>query len=227
MAANSGNSHGSHNSPNSRLPAALPGFEGINRFWDKRANISVANVHPGEIYVTQTHEAITTILGSCVAACIRDPNTLVGGMNHFMLPDSHPETTAAPENMSEAARYGAWAMEYLINAVLKQGALRQNLEIKIFGGARIISAMTQYNVAAKNVEFICNYLQREGLPIAGQDLGGEHPRKIIYFPQTGLVKVRELTRQKEQEVVAEETQYSRSLNNTSSGNDIEIFGNQK
>ena len=211
------------NLDNAKIPAALPGFEGIKRFWDKRGNISVANIHPGEVYVTQSHEAITTILGSCVAACIRDPKSLIGGMNHFMLPDSHPEGNAAPENVSQAARYGAWAMEYLINEVLKKGAIRQNLEIKIFGGARIISAMTHYDVAAKNVEFICNYLQREGLNIAGQDLGGQHARKIIYFPHTGLLKVKDLTPQVEKEMVDEEAQYSRSLNNQSSGSDIELF----
>lgn len=128
---------------------------------------------PGEYYVTRSNEAITTVLGSCIAACIRDPVTGIGGMNHFMLP-----------------RCGSHAMQSLVNGVLKLGAHRDRLEVKLFGAGRILAAIT--DVGARNIEFIRNYCKSEGLRVVAEDLGDICPRQVAFFPATGRARVRHL-----------------------------------
>lgn len=205
----------------SNLPPALHSFESVRRFWDRKGNISVASVNPGEFYVTKSNEAITTLLGSCVSACIRDPLAGVGGMNHFLLPSGvdSPEV----QQMSESARYGAWAMEALINGIITNGGSKGNLEIKLFGGANVVGKMTHYEVGEMNQQFILDYIAREGLFVRAQDLGGTLPRKIIYFPLTGLVKVRELGHENDEKVAAMESKYRESLAKEPSKNNIELF----
>src|SRR5687767_3956313 len=115
--------------------AVLPGFEHIKRKWDEKYRLYVADIKPGEFYVTNSqNEMIGTILGSCISACIRDKKAGVGGMNHFMLPlkGSVYEQKFTPSLLADASRYGNWAMEYLINEILKYGGARRNLEVKIF-----------------------------------------------------------------------------------------------
>ena len=109
-------------------PPALPGFNAINRYWDKVNNCFTAKILPGEFYVTTHHELITTVLGSCVSACIRDPIFGIGGMNHFMLPLEGDHSSTAWKNAGNSAstRYGNVAMELLINNILKHGAERDN-----------------------------------------------------------------------------------------------------
>lgn len=206
---------------NSTIPPALHSFEAIRRFWDRKGNITVASINPGEVYVTKSNEAITTLLGSCVSACIRDPLAGVGGMNHFLLPSGNG--TLQDQQMSESARYGAWAMEALINAIISHGGSKGNLEIKLFGGANVVGQMTHYEVGEMNQQFILDYIEREGLFVRARDLGGKHPRKIIYFPQTGLVKVRELSNDNQDGVMTKECKYRDSLAKEPSKNNIELF----
>ena len=159
--------------PRTASPAPLPGFEQLQRFWEPDTSLWTVKLLPGEYYVTPHDEAITTVLGSCVTACIRDAQAKVGGMNHFML----PEDSAARDQPSAAAlerpetRYGCYAMEILINDLLKLGAARERLEIKLFGGARILTSMT--DIGLRNIEFIRDYLHLEGLEVLAQDLGGD------------------------------------------------------
>ena len=117
---------------------------------------------PGEYYVTRNDEAITTVLGSCVSACIRDPQAQIGGMNHFMLPEDLSFNDDRPADAFErqATRYGSYAMESLINDLLKLGAARERLEIKLFGGGRMLASMT--DIGARNIAFIKQYLSLEG-----------------------------------------------------------------
>jgi chemotaxis protein CheD len=163
-------------------PPVLPGFERLQRYWDPENKRWTAKVLPGEYYVTRSGEAITTVLGSCISACIRDPMLGVGGMNHFMLPEDGPGggSTWLDPAIGLATRYGSYAMESLVNDLLKLGAARNRLEVKLFGGGKILTSMT--DVGLRNIEFIHGYAQMEGYPIAAEDLGGTQPR---VFPGGG------------------------------------------
>jgi chemotaxis protein CheD len=156
------------------------------------------HVVQGEQYVTDDPGAVlTTILGSCVAACLRDPVAGVGGMNHFLLPGVERSQAG-----SESVRYGVHAMELLVNALLAAGARRDRLEGKLFGGARLIKGLT--DVGALNAEFAQDFLRREGLKHVGGSLGGESGRRIQYWPVSGRARQVFLTRQT-QDVLARET----------------------
>ena len=119
---------------NFRPPLALPGFEHVRRAWHDVHDTYAARLLPGEYYVTKTDEAVYTTLGSCISACVRDRVTGVGGMNHFMLPASVSADRDGwrSTSLSEATRYGNFAMEHLINDILKNGGQKRNLEVKIF-----------------------------------------------------------------------------------------------
>ena len=205
-------------------PPSLPGFSHIQRFWDPENACWTVKILPGEYYVTRGEEAVSTVLGSCVSACVRDPVRNVGGMNHFMLPE---DATVGPNNWLDPAvglstRYGSYAMESLINDLLKLGAVRERLEIKLFGGGRILAGMT--DVGDRNINFIRNFIRIEGLSIAAEDMGGTQPRKVIYFPTNGRVKMRRL-RQVENRVISHhEKLYLESIGNKAAGGgDVELF----
>jgi chemotaxis protein CheD len=143
-------------------------------------DINRINIVQGEYHVSgDPNLAITTLLGSCVAACISDPHARVGGMNHFLLPG---EDTSSPL----LARHGVHLMELLINGLLKMGAARHRLEAKLFGGARTMSGLGDYGVA--NARFAQEFLRREGIAITGGSLGGETGRRIQFWPVTGRVR---------------------------------------
>src|SRR5690606_1295420 len=137
----------------SALPPTLPGFEQITRYWDTKNNIYAAKIIQGEYYVSINNELITTVLGSCVSACIRDKKAGIGGMNHFMLPGdkvSRDHWRSSP--VSVAASYGTVAMERLINVILSHGGRRENLEAKLFGGGKVLNITT--DVGKDNIEFV-------------------------------------------------------------------------
>jgi chemotaxis protein CheD len=157
-------------------------------YFDRHANGTAAKVLPGEYLVTSRDIALVTLLGSCVAACIRDPQQQVGGMNHFMLPSSSIDGPA-----SESARYGSYAMEKLVNEILKAGGVKSRLEAKVFGGGAVLKGFTTRPVGERNATFVREYLRRERIPIVAEDLLDVHPRKVYYFPATGKVMVKSLT----------------------------------
>lgn len=211
-----------YSSPTHPQPKALEGFGSINRYWDKRMGLYAAKILPGEFYVSTNGEMIVTVLGSCVSACVRDRVNGVGGMNHFMLPAQH-EKSNVNSDFTGAARYGNWAMEYLINGVLKNGGIRKNLEVKLFGGGRVLSGKAQMDVGKQNIEFILHYLDQENISVAVQDLGGMYPRKVLYFPDTGSVKVRKLKTTTNNVVFEREASYAKTINSTPTQGDIELF----
>jgi chemotaxis protein CheD len=142
-------------------------------------------VSQGDFYVTQNpNEVITTVLGSCVAVCVRDPDLKIGGMNHFLLPKA---ADSIAQTVSNDLRYGSYSIERLINSIMSHGGRRDRLEIKIFGGAHMASDFSK--VGEKNAEFVMQYLAREGLNVLAQDLRGTSARRIMFFPQTGKVMV--------------------------------------
>ena len=210
-------------SPPSRLPLALPGFEHIRRSWHNTYGTFAAHLLPGEYYVTAYDEGICTTLGSCISACIRDRVSGVGGMNHFMLPAS---ATADAEgwkatSLSESTRYGNFAMEHMINEILKNGGRRQNLEAKVFGGGRIMKGMT--DIGMRNITFAHDYLQTEGLRIVSEDVGDIYPRLVVYFPATGKVKVKRLRTLHTNAIVEQETRYLEAIVAKPVSGDIELF----
>lgn len=178
-------------------------------YFDREFEISAVKLLPGEYYVTKVDMALTTVLGSCVSACIRDSAAGVGGMNHFMLPgDSDP----ASRDVADAMRYGAFAMEMLVNELLEAGARRERLEAKVFGGGAVLSNMTMLNIGDRNAEFVLRYLKTEQIKIAAQDLRGALPRRVNYFPVSGKVTVRLLRRQDDVlDVITEEQALARTL----------------
>jgi len=156
-----------------------------------------AHVVQGERFVTDDPEVVlTTILGSCVAACLRDPLAGVGGMNHFLLPGDNGQRSGG-----ESMRYGVHAMELLVNDLLARGARRDRLEAKLFGGARLIEGLT--DVGALNAEFAEDFLRREGVSNTGGSLRGEHGRRIQFWPVTGRAR-QVLLGQETQAVLARE-----------------------
>ncbi|MGH8299602.1 MAG: chemoreceptor glutamine deamidase CheD [Steroidobacteraceae bacterium] len=206
-----------------RAPPPLAGFESFQRFWDRENGCWMVKILPGEYYVSRGGEAISTVLGSCVSACVRDPERGLGGMNHFMLP---ADAAVGPDDWLDrpvglATRYGSYAMESLINDLLKLGAVRERLEIKLFGGGRILAAMM--DVGGRNVEFIRNYIKLEGYRIAAQDLGGTQPRKVVYFPVSGRARLRKLRPVENRIISHHEQLYLASLGRQAAGGDIELF----
>lgn len=210
-----------------RSPPAMPGFRSVQRMWDSRADSWIARVLPGEYYVTRNDELISTVLGSCIAACIRDPILRVGGLNHFMLPEEASERAAGGHDrwldplLGLATRYGSHAMERLINALLKCGARRERLEVKLFGAGQILGTDTE--VGKRNIAFVYAYLRTEKLVCAAEDLGDIYPRRIVYFPTSGRVRVKRLRSPHAETIADRENRYLGQIAQSGSDGDVELF----
>ncbi len=182
----------------------------------------MARILPGEYYVTHGDEAISTVLGSCIAACIRDPKTGVGGMNHFMLPMWTENNSKVWSELDGAAtRFGNFAMERLINDIMKVGARRTDLQVKLFGGGRMYQGTT--DIGAQNAKFALDYIRDEGLKLLGSDLGDVCPRRVIYFPYTGRARLLRLESPARAEIEATEKRYMKDMDQDEMTGDIELF----
>ena len=191
--------------------------DGILRYMDPQFQVPAAKLLPTQYLVVDDGTALVTVLGSCVAACIRDPVLRLGGMNHFLLPDGNGADGGAP------ARYGSYAMEVLINELLKRGASRKRLEAKVFGGANVLKGFTSNPVGTRNAEFVRSYLDAEGIPVVAEDLCGIHPRKVWFFPQTGKVMVHRLPHAHDAEVAAAESAARARLSRAPVSGGMELF----
>jgi chemotaxis protein CheD len=189
-----------------------------NRYFDRQFEVEAVKVLPGEYYVTAADVMLVTVLGSCVSACIRDREKNVGGMNHFMLADPGDKNI-----VSASARYGTYAMEVLINHLMKMGARKSSLEAKVFGGGRVLSSLPTSHVGERNSEFVLDFLATEGIAVAAQDLLDVYPRKVYYFPATGRVLVRKLVRMHNDTVMKREKEYADRLSEAPVTGDIELF----
>lgn len=193
-----------------QFPLPLPGFDQVKRFWDHKNQSVAAKILPGEYYVTSQHEIIATVLGSCVSACVRDSKQGIGAMNHFLLPLHKGEKWSEKLSANnQATRYGNFAMEHMINDVLKFGGRKENLEFKVFGGSKVIKNLGDIGIS--NVNFVLNYLQVEGYKVAAQDVGGINPRKILYFPQSGRVRVKKIRDLHNDTIIQRETEFMQNL----------------
>ncbi len=188
-------------------------------YFDARLNTEVAKIFPGQYFVTDRDIVLVTVLGSCVAACIRDPSASVGGMNHFLLPDSAEDASPA----SRSARYGTYAMELLINRLMRHGARKQTMEAKVFGGGSVMPDLRTSGVGESNARFIVDYLRKEGIQVAAQDLLDVCARKIYFFPATGRVLVKKLRQLHNDTVLAREQDYSRRLSQVDLSGEVELF----
>ena len=191
-----------------------------NVYYDRTFDCDAAKILPGEYYYTGKNMLIVTVLGSCVSACIRDRITGLGGMNHFMLPDGGGDTGSP---VSASMRYGTFAMEILINDLLKAGARRENLEAKVFGGGAVLRGFTAMNVGQRNAEFVMQFLKTERIPVLAEDLNDIHPRKVYFFPKTGKVLVKKLMQTQNDTVAKRELDYARRLKVAPVGGEIDLF----
>jgi chemotaxis protein CheD len=188
--------------------ASRDDFAHIRRMRDSRFPHEIASIMPGEFFVSSDPMIVYTVLGSCISACIRDPVAGVGGMNHFMLPEPREK---AHDSWGESTRYGSYAMESLINEILKRGGLKSRLEIKLFGAGKIYDG--QMDVGARNAEWVLNYAKTEGLSVVGRDLGDVYPRKIYYFTGSGRVLMKRIERIKNQTIYDRELEYAAKITN--------------
>lgn len=181
-------------------------FAHIRRMRDSRFPHEIAAILPGEFFVSATPMIVYTVLGSCISACIRDPLTGVGGMNHFMLPKPKD---GGNDSWGESTRYGSYAMESLINEILKLGGVKSRLEVKLFGAGKIYEG--NIDVGARNAEWVVSFLQTEGLTAVKTDLGDVCPRKVYYFTDSGRVLMKKIERLKNKTIADREDEYAAKI----------------
>lgn len=197
----------------------LPGFESFRRYWVPARDRYGVKLKLGECYVTRNDEVISTTLGSCISVCMRDPAIGIGGMNHFILPASADSHTSGP--ITEATRYGTFAMEELVNGILRFGGRRERLEAKVTGGGRVISSGG--GVGAANIAFIQEYMEAEQLSVSAWDLGGEDPRQVIYLPREGRMLVKRMGGVNVDQLAQEENSYRSRIERSLQSSDVELF----
>ncbi|MCP5180116.1 MAG: chemoreceptor glutamine deamidase CheD [Pseudomonadales bacterium] len=201
------------------LNKGTPGFEHVPRFWDAARAATIVKVLPGQYYVSSGGELLATVLGSCVSACIRDTRAGVGGVNHFMLPDA--DGAQAGFAADAPHRYGSFAMEAMLNELYKRGASRRNLEVKVVGGGAVMRSSAA--VGERNIRFVREFLENEGMPIAAQDVGDACARRVLYDVTTGKMLVKRLQGAVELDVTAEEENYRKTVSTNAPSGDIELF----
>ena len=163
------------------------------RFYDSRAERTRVILKPAELHISTTQEMLTTVLGSCVAVCLWDPETRIAGMNHFVLSHRKDSTSGYPDEA--AGRFGEDAMPALLEQLERAGAPRFRLAVKLFGGAMIINKECKSNcVGDENIKTARAFLAQRGMPIVAEDVGGTVGRRIHFDGQTGRVEMERLTR---------------------------------
>lgn len=191
-------------------------FSRIRRMRDRRFPHDVAVIMPGDYFVSHDPVIIYTLLGSCISVCIRDKEMGIGGMNHFMLPKPNGSSTGDPWGRS--ARYGSFAMELLINEIMKQGGEKRRFEIKVFGGAKIYDVSN--DIGAGNATWAIEYLKQEGLKPVKIDIGDIYPRKIYYHTESGRVLLKRI---ENRTIFEREKQYQKVLGRQKAEGEITLF----
>lgn len=188
-------------------------------YFDPKINAWAISVLPGHHKVIDSPDtAVSTLLGSCVAACIRDTRKGIGGLNHFLLPGEDSGGDGA-----RSARYGVHAMEVLINDILRSGSVRQDLEAKIFGGANVIDTAAKETVGDRNSRFVEDYLRSEGIKVTAKDLGGDRARRVFFFPSSGRASVLRLPPSASSKMRAEEKKLARQASAAPKAGGVELF----
>jgi chemotaxis protein CheD len=200
-------------------PTGAPG-EAHTFLFERDFNRHSVKVLPGEFFVAGNDIVLTTVLGSCVAACIWDRSAGIGGMNHFMLPDGGTAGGSSDAG-GLSGRYGVFAMEQLINEIIKRGGRKDSFEAKVFGGGHVMKTFTT-SVGTRNAEFVLEFLKAEGVRVASQDLLDVHPRRVAFFPNTGRALCKKLA-QADATLVAAEQQYRSRITTADTSGDVELF----
>ena len=183
-------------------------------FYDAHFRNDAVKILPGEYFVHHEDLLIMTTLGSCIAACLWDRSARVGGMNHFML----------PEGAGESGRYGSYAMELLINEMMKRGASRMTMEAKVFGGGQVVAGMNTMNVGERNTNFVIDYLKTERIPIMSKDVLDVYPRKVCFLPASGKAMVKRLAPTNVDAVAAQDRAAAqRAVPATTGGGSVDLF----
>jgi chemotaxis protein CheD len=185
----------------------------MNRYWEPRLSSFIVQVLPGELHVTDEEIVISTVLGSCVSACVRDTRRKIGGINHFMLPDT------LRGDDGESARYGVFALELLVNQVLGSRGSRRDLEVKVFGGGRVIDGGG--DIGRANIDLVRKFFIAEDIAITAEDLGEQFARRVRYWPTTGRAQVNRIPMARAVAVVATERRAARRM--TAPPSTVELF----
>jgi len=195
-----------------------------NTYWDGRFKRNTVKLLPGEYHSTKGDEMLVTVLGSCVAACIRDARSGIGGMNHFLLPEqrnSENKKNFAESYDSSVTRYGDLAMEMLINDIIRRGGDRKYFEAKVFGGAQMFESSMQ--IGQRNIEFVREYLDFESIPINSEDVAGKQGRKVYYIPETGEIFLKRIVSLHNNTIEQREAKYLRQAKETKTEAEIDFF----
>jgi chemotaxis protein CheD len=196
-------------------PPRIIGYPSAQPFWDPNRSLWKVHLSPGDLCISDRDDLVmTTCLGSCISACIWDEKRGIGGMNHFLLPIGEQDRFSA-----KTARYGSNAMELLINDLLKYGAWRSRLKAKIFGGGRMLGL--SQDIGGRNIEFTRDYIEREGLTLMAESVGGNQARRLEFHPVTGRARAKSLG-MTEQVKVQEET-FLRKVAIDPAEGEIELF----
>ena len=187
-------------------------------FWyETQFQSEAVKVLPGEYFVANEDILIMTTLGSCIAACLWDRNARVGGLNHFLLPDGGSDA-------GHSGRYGSYAMELLINEMMKRGASRNSLEAKVFGGGQVVAGMDSLNVGERNTRFVLDYLKTERIPVVSKDVLDIYPRKVCFMPASGKAMVKRLAPTAAAALRAQErTAANKAVPSTTGGGSVDLF----
>jgi chemotaxis protein CheD len=204
----------------SRLKA-LPRRPGQASFFFQDAHFQNAAVKvlPGEFFVYDDDVVVMTTLGSCIAACVWDRDKRVGGMNHFML----PESAAGSDSGRDSGRYGSFAMDLLIGELVKRGATRATMEAKVFGGGAVVSGMNSINVGERNTAFVLDYLRTERIPVVSKDVMDIYPRKVCYWPASGKAMIKRLASANTEALAAQERAAARTSSSSGTGGSVDLF----
>ena len=202
---------------------ATPNFELPITYYDKRFSTEAVKLLPGQYFVTTQDKMLVTVLGSCVAACLFDPYTGFGGMNHFMLPTVNKSAGEFEQVQGMAAKYGVHAMEILINELVKVGAQKNRLQAKVFGGGKVVPSFVQNDVGKFNAKFVTQFLETEGIPILASDLCDLYARKVYFFPSSGHVMMKRIHELNNATIIERESQHRWELSKQAPSGSVDLF----
>ena len=192
-------------------------------FYDAHFRNDAVKVLPGEFFVADEDLLVMTTLGSCIAACLWDREKRVGGMNHFLLPDTGQGGGGA-DSGRESGRYGSFAMDLLIGEMVKRGATRSTMEAKVFGGGAVISGMNTINVGERNTKFVLDYLRTERITVVSKDVMDIYPRKVCFLPASGKAMVKRLASANTEALAAQErAAATKAAPASSGGGSVDLF----
>lgn len=198
-------------------------FDAPISYFDKYFDVEAVKILPGQYFVTTQKKMLVTTLGSCVSACLYDPSTGIGGMNHFMLPNVNKTVVELEQGACMVTKYGVHAMEILINDLVKAGVDRRRIKAKVFGGGKVVPSFVQQDVGRFNAEFVIHFLNTEGIEIVASDLCDVYARKIYFFPNSGKIYMKRIYELKNATLIERESKHRWELTKQVPGGSVDMF----